>query len=370
MLDGRPWRRHCIPSTGHKIGSIGPLPTLSGFPMRVLDVPRDRATLIVLLLLLGATYALLPFSVGILSAFVLCVLTAPLYDRLRRHVSGALATTIIILLLLGLVVLPLTWLGFELTGQAQEVFHNAQTSPELESYARVKIAGTDLGTRIGEASGVLISWSSGKALDLATGLAGGMLQFAIACLCLGFLLPGRKTLWLRVRPIIPFNTEHSEELLTHFKGVTLATVIGMSLVAGLQGAIIGLLFYFVGLPNALFWGVAAAITSVIPVVGSTAVWLPATLFLFFRHQPIAAIIMAVGSGGVAGNITGFVSPLVFRRYAQLHPLVTLLGVLCGLRLFGLLGLILGPLLLSYAIRVSQMYAEEYSSPPAELVAQG
>ncbi|HEY5087152.1 MAG TPA: AI-2E family transporter, partial [Gemmatimonadaceae bacterium] len=106
-------------------------------------------------------------------------------------------------------------------------------------------------------------------------------------------------------------------------------------------------------------GVAAAITSVIPVIGSTAVWLPATLFLFFRHQPIAAIVMAVGSGGVAGNITSFVSPLVFRRYAQLHPLVTLLGVLCGLHLFGLLGLILGPLLLSYAIRVSEMYGQEY-----------
>jgi len=327
--------------------------------MRVLDIPRDRATLVVLMLIGGAIYALLPFSVGILSAFVLCVLTAPLYDRLKRYMSGALATTVIIVLMLGLVVLPLTWLGLALTGQAQEVFRNAQSSPELAAYARVKIAGTDLGTRVGEASGAMIAWTSGKALDLATGLASGLLQFAIACLCLAFLLPGRGDLWERVKPLIPFSTEHSDELLTHFKGVTLATVIGMSLVAGLQGAIIGALFYFVGLPNALFWGVAAAITSVIPVIGSTAVWLPATLFLFFRHQPIAAIVMAVGSGGVAGNITSFVSPLVFRRYAQLHPLVTLLGVLCGLHLFGLLGLILGPLLLSYAIRVSEMYGQEY-----------
>lgn len=328
--------------------------------MRVLDIPRDRATLMVLLLIAGATYALLPFSVGILSAFVLCVLTAPVYDRLSRHMPGGIATTIIILLMLGLVVLPLTWLGLELTGQAQQVFHNAQTSPELAAYARVKIAGVDIGTRIGEGSGTLIGWSSGKALDLASGLAGGLLQFAIACLCLAFLLPARNDLWRRVKPLIPFSADHSDELLTHFKGVTLATVIGMSLVAGLQGAIIGALFYFVGLPNALFWGVAAAITSVIPVIGSTAIWLPATLFLFFRHQPIAAIIMAVGSGGVAGNITSFVSPLVFKRYAQLHPLITLLGVLCGLHLFGLLGLILGPLLLSYSIRVSQMYGQEYA----------
>jgi predicted PurR-regulated permease PerM len=332
--------------------------------MRVLDVPRDRATLVVLILIAGATYALLPFSVGILSAFVLCVLTEPLYDRLKRYMSGALATTIIILLMLGLVVLPLTWLGLELTGQAQQVFLNAQHSPELAAYARVKISGVDIGTRIAEGSGALIAWSSGKAFDLASGLVGGLLQFAIACLCLAFLLPGRKDLWHRVKPIIPFSSDHSDELLTHFKGVTLATVIGMSLVAGLQGAIIGALFYFVGLPNALFWGVAAAITSVIPVIGSTAVWLPATLFLFFRHEPISAIVMAVGSGGVAGNITSFVSPLVFRRYAQLHPLITLLGVLCGLHLFGLLGLILGPLLLSYAIRVSQMYAQEYGTASA------
>ncbi|MGI8508140.1 MAG: AI-2E family transporter [Gemmatimonadaceae bacterium] len=328
--------------------------------MRVLDIPRDRATLIVLMLIAGAAYALLPFSVGILSAFVLCVLTGPLYDRLKRYMPGGLATTIVILMLLGLVVLPLIWLGLELTGQAQEVFRNAQTSPELAAYARVKIAGVDLGTRVAEGSGALIAWSSGMALDLARGLAGALLQFAIACLCLAFLLPGRGDFWRRVKPLIPFSAEHSDELLTHFKGVTLATVIGMSMVAGLQGAIIGALFYFVGLPNTLFWGVAAAITSVIPVIGSTAVWLPATLFLFFRHQPIAAIVMAIGSGGIAGNITGFVSPLVFRRYAQLPTLITLLGVLSGLRLFGLLGLILGPLLLSYAVRVSQMYAQEYA----------
>lgn len=367
MLDVRDDLPHCTLSHRPARGVVASLPASNIAvtqrpPMRVLDVPRDRATLIVLLLIAGAIYALLPFSVGILSAFVLCVLTAPLYDRLKRYMSGALATTIIIVLMLGLVVLPLTWLGLALTGQAQEVFHNAQTSPELAAYARVKIAGTDLGTRFGEASGAMIAWTSGKALDLATGLAGGLLQFAIACLCLAFLLPVRKTLWNRVKPLIPFSAVHSDELLTHFKGVTLATVIGMSLVAGLQGAIIGLLFYFVGLPNALFWGVAAAITSVIPVIGSTAIWLPAMLFLFFRHQPIAAIVMAVGSGGVAGNITSFVSPLVFKRYAQLHPLITLLGVLCGLHLFGLLGLILGPLLLSYAIRVSQMYGQEYAIP--------
>lgn len=332
--------------------------------MRVLDIPRDRATIVVLLLLAAAGYALLPFSVGILSAFVLCVLTAPTYDRLKRHMPGGLATTIIIVLMLCLVVLPLTWLGLELAGQAQEVFHNAQHSPELASYARVNVAGVDLGTRIAQGSGALIGWTSSKALGLASGLAGGVLQFAIACLCLAFLLPARDDLWLRMRPLIPFSPAHADELLVHFKGVTLATVIGMSLVAGLQGAIIGMLFYFVGLPNALFWGVAAAISSVIPVIGSTAVWLPATLFLFFRHQPIAAVVMAIGSGGVAGNITSFVSPLVFRRYAQLHPLVTLLGVLCGLHLFGLLGLILGPLLLSYAIRVSQMYGQEYALTPS------
>ena len=335
--------------------------------MRILDVPRDRATLIVLVLLGGAAYALLPFAVGILSALVLCVLTAPVYDRLRRHMAGGFATTIIILLMLGLVILPLTWLVIALTEQAQEVFHNAQASAQLAAYARLKVAGVDLGTRATEASGAAFKWGSGMALELASGLASGVLQFAIACLCLAFLLPGRHALWERVKPIIPFSSEHNDELLAHFKGVTLATVIGMSLVAGLQGAIIGMLFYFVGLPNALFWGVAAAIASVIPVIGSTAVWLPATLFLFARHQPVAAIVMALGSGGIAGNITSFVSPLVFKRYAQLHPLLTLLGVLSGLHLFGLLGLILGPLLLSYAIRVYQIYGQEYGSRPAAQV---
>jgi predicted PurR-regulated permease PerM len=135
--------------------------------VRILDVRRDRATLIVLVLLAGAIYALLPFAVGILSALVLCLLTASLYDRLKRHMPGGLATTIIILLMLGLVILPMTWLVMVLTGQAQEVFQNAQRSPELAAYARLKVAGVDLGTRATQASGAALKWGSGKALELA-----------------------------------------------------------------------------------------------------------------------------------------------------------------------------------------------------------
>jgi predicted PurR-regulated permease PerM len=115
------------------------------------------------------------------------------------------------------------------------------------------------------------------------------------------------------------------------------------------------------------------IFAVLPIVGSGLVWGPGALSLFLADRPTAAIVLIVLGIVVVGNIENLIRPIVFRRYSQIHPMVTLVGAIAGVSYFGLLGLLIGPLALSYFFEVIRMYRVEYlgdyhpliTSPSAE-----
>jgi predicted PurR-regulated permease PerM len=122
----------------------------------------------------------------------------------------------------------------------------------------------------------------------------------------------------------------------------------------------------VGLPNALFWGVVTVIVSILPVVGSGLIWGPGALILALGGRWGPAIGLAAWGVFVVGNIDNVIRPMVFRRWARIHPFVTVIGAFAGLRYFGLLGLLIGPLAISYFFELIRMYREEYLiAPPAQ-----
>ena len=108
----------------------------------------------------------------------------------------------------------------------------------------------------------------------------------------------------------------------------------------------------------LFWGVVTTVFSILPVVGSGLVWVPAAISLAIDGNTAGAIGLAV-AGLLAGQVHTLIGPMVTRRYAQVHPMITLVGAIAGVSYFGLLGLLLGPLALSYFFELIRMYREEY-----------
>lgn len=101
------------------------------------------------------------------------------------------------------------------------------------------------------------------------------------------------------------------------------------------------------------------VLAILPVVGSGLVWGPAAIILLLDHRYAAAIGLALWGVVVVGNVDFVIRPMVFRRWANIHPLITLVGALAGLPYFGLLGLLIGPLALSYFFELLKMYREEY-----------
>jgi predicted PurR-regulated permease PerM len=129
--------------------------------------------------------------------------------------------------------------------------------------------------------------------------------------------------------------------------------------------LLGVAFWILGLPNALFWSVVTAALAILPVVGSGLVWGPAAIVLIIQGRPLAGILLIIWGAVVVGSADNFIRPLIYRRWAQVHPLITLIGAIAGVSHFGLLGLLIGPLALSYFFELGRMYREEYLEPEAD-----
>ena len=120
-----------------------------------------------------------------------------------------------------------------------------------------------------------------------------------------------------------------------------------------------------GLSNAVFWGVLTVILAILPVVGSGLVWGPGVAALALEGRYGFAIALALWGALAVGNVDNVIRPVVFRRWARIHPFVTVIGAFAGIRYFGLLGLLIGPLAISYFFELIRMYRVEYLTEEEE-----
>lgn len=326
--------------------------------MALLDT-HQRAALLVWLLGVAIAIAMTPYATGLLGIPVLYALFAPAHDWLARRVSPKVAAGLVVALVLFLIVVPGVSFAGLVVSQAQQIGAGVVQSPLLGTLKQLKPGGIDLGARVADLGTMIVSWIGSSAFGLlgtATRLA---LNLLISLFGLYYVMLRPAETWDAIRPYIPFSSRNAEKLRQRFRDVTHSTVVGTGVTAVLHGTLVGLAFWVVGLSNAVFWGVVTSAVSILPVLGSGMVWGPGALVLVLDHRPTAAILLALWGVVVVGNVDYVIRPMVFRRWAHIHPLVTLLGALGGVPYFGLLGLLIGPLALSYFFELIKMYREEY-----------
>ena len=338
--------------------------------MAFLDTKRDQAAFVVFVLGLALAYALWPFSTGLLGAPVLYIVFAPVYRWLTRWMKPVAAAGVVVLLGVILVLGPgLSFLGV-VANEAQDMASGVIRSPLLSRLRELSIGPYDVGAQIETLGSRLVAWIGSSAVGLigtATRLA---IQLTITFFGLFYLLLAPHSAWKQVQPFIPFSRRNAEILRDRFRDVTLSTLIGTGLTASVQGLLVGLAFWVTGIPNALFWGVVTVVLAVLPVVGSGLVWGPGVLHLALEGRYGMAIGLALWGVVVVGNIDNVIRPMVFRRWAKIHPFITVIGAFAGIQYFGLLGLLVGPLAISYFFELIRMYREEYlreDSAVAEII---
>jgi predicted PurR-regulated permease PerM len=330
--------------------------------MALLQTRRERAGLIILALGVAIMLALTPFISGLLGAAVLYVLCIGTYRRLERRTNAGIASVVTLAAAVLLIALPLIWILGLVIDRAPEVVRSAQGSPLIARLAELRIGRYDVGAEIARAGGTALQWISGQVLSFMGGAAFASINLVIAFFGLYYMLHGGEQVWGRFSDYIPFSRQTAEELREHFYRVTRATLLGTALTAAAQGGIIGLGFLLVGLPDALFWGTMTAFASILPVLGSGLVWIPAVLVLVAQGRYGAAVVLGVLSWVVASNIDNLIRPLVYRKVSNIHPMITLVGAFAGIKYFGLPGLLLGPLAIAYFFELLRFYKQEYGPP--------
>jgi len=329
--------------------------------MPFIDTNHQRAALLLLVLGLALVIALSPYATGLLGIPVLYVVFAPAHQWLCRRVQPRLAASLVVVLVLFVIVVPGVSFASLIVNQAQQIAGGVIQSPLLGRLAELHVGAVDVGSQLAELGSKVVSFIGSSAFGLigtATRLA---LNLTISLFGLFYLLLRPAETWSAVQPYIPFSARNTEKLRARFRDVTASTVIGTGLTAAIQGTLVGVGFSVTGLSNALFWGVVTTVFAILPVVGSGLVWGPGAITLALDHRWGAGIGLALWGLIVVGNVDFVIRPMVFRRWAHIHPLVTLIGALAGVGYFGILGLLIGPLGLSYFFELIKMYREEYLS---------
>ena len=330
--------------------------------MAIFDTKHQRAAWLVAVLGVIILISLFPYASGILGAPVLYVAVARLHQRVLRHVKiRSLSAIIIIVMVLVGLVLPMVWLVTLLVGQAHSAASAILNSSLLQRIGTLQIGGYAVGPQLKQAGSEAVSFLAGSAFTLIGTAARLTINLLLTMFGLYYLLMDPPAAWRFLRPFIPFSDANVTLLGDRFTAVTNATIIGTGVSALIQGTLMWLAFLVFGLPNGVFWGAVVVMFSLLPVVGSGLVWVPAALVLFSSGRVGAAVGMVIW-GIIMGVVVDYlIRPYVSNRYAQIHPLITLAGAIAGVSYLGIIGLLIGPLALSYFFELLNMYEKEYLS---------
>lgn len=194
-------------------------------------------------------------------------------------------------------------------------------------------------------SGALAS----RTLGLVGGAIGAIVQSFFVIVTMYYLFRDGDQILDGGRRFLPLEDSQTEAIFARTREVISASVYGVITVATVQGTLGGLAFWFLGLPSALLWGVLMTLLSMIPMAGSWLVWIPAVAYLAATGHWVKAISLALWGALVVGTIDNFLRPRLVGQRAHLHELLVFFSVIGGLKLFGFLGIVLGPVVLAIAI---------------------
>lgn len=196
-----------------------------------------------------------------------------------------------------------------------------------------------------------------RTLGFVGGLAGAVVQIFFVIFAMFYLFRDGEAIRQGLRDALPLERIQSNEIFLRTRDVISASVYGVIVIATIQGALGGVAFWMLGLPSPLLWGVVMLMFSMIPMAGAFIVWVPAAIFLAVSGSWIKAIILTVWGLLVIGTVDNFLRPKLVGEKTRLHELLIFFSVLGGLQVFGVLGLVLGPVIVAVTLALLDVFRQ-------------
>jgi predicted PurR-regulated permease PerM len=341
--------------------------------MRDDDFPSRRATSTVILtfgVLLGLYLCFLftiPFLAAIVWSFTLAVLFAPLDARIAmavrsRGVSAATTVTIVACIVVVPSILVVGTLLNE-AAQSGELVKSLldakgwqraiEGRPWLAPALRLFTDRFDVPDLIRTSTSWLAGWSG----TFVQGSFSGMISLLLTFYFLFYLLRDREKIVAALRHALPLSSSEFSRIADGAVNTIIATVLGMAVVAALQGVLGGAMFWWLGLPAALFWGVLMGLLAVVPFLGAFVIWAPTAAFLALQGDLASAALLAAWGAIVVGLVDNVVYPTLVGNRLMLHTIPLFIAVAGGLIVLGAPGVVLGPIIVSVSLALMQIWRD-------------
>jgi predicted PurR-regulated permease PerM len=326
----------------------------------------------VLFLVAGALFLVTIFSTlsPLLLGAILAAVTQPLHRRLRLRLHGRnLSAAAMTLLLLLAVLLPLGGLVWALVERLSEALARLASMGWLQgtwqkAIATYPVLGRLVPTNLGAQLAAAIRFLAGSLPELLAGIANRVVALFLTVIATFYFLRDAEWVFQRVERALPLEPRHTRAVADEFKRVGRAVILGTVGTALLQGTAAGVAYWAVGLHEPLLLGALTAIAALVPVVGTSLVLVPATLYLLATGEILRAILLLGAGLFVVGVVDNLVRPLLGRHGLEVHPLLSFLAIFGGLATFGISGLYLGPLFVALFLAVVRIYESELASTAA------
>lgn len=327
------------------------------------DYRRVASLLIIIALGVFLAYALSSFLTAVLSAIIFYVLMKPLMKFIVLKKRWNKTWSVILLLLLSLVLfLGPCWtlygllaskINYALTHSTQLLDGLKQMDEYIFQLTGIRVLSDDMLKNLRQIAADIIPQILGATANMLATI--GMMYFILYYMLINF---GKSEKMLG--ELLPVEEEKAVRFSEELEAAVFSNVLGAPVLAILQGLCAGLGFWIFGLEEPWFWGAISGFMSFIPLVGTATVWIPAGIYQLVNGENWQGIGILIFGAVIITNIDNVFRFTLQKKFADVHPLVTVLGVIVGLNYFGITGIVFGPLLISYFLLMIKMYREEYN----------
>lgn len=326
---------------------------------------KISTTIILAVLIILSFFLLRPLLMAIIVGILLAFIFTPIYNKLYKYLkSKDVSASLVCLLLILLIVVPLWYLAPIMIQQSIKFYLASQQIDFVTPFQKIFPSLFQSETFSNEIGSALRSFATKTTNSMMNSLSNIILNFPTLFLQLlvtfftfYFVLRDKDELIAYIQSLIPFSKEVEKKLFKSSRDITLSVLYGQIVIGIIQGLVAGLGFYLFKVPNALLLTALAALAGIFPIIGTSIVWIPVTIYLILAGNNLGAFGVAI-FGIISSVIENFIKPVWVSRRTQMNSSVILIGMIGGLFMFGIMGVILGPLILAYLLIVLEIYRDK------------
>lgn len=321
------------------------------------DKQRNNIVLVVIVLLACVIiYSLRELFNAFLGSIILYTIFKPLYFYLTKKIGKITSAVVVIISSFVIIIIPFFTLSYmvvnRLTKLQDDNFRLKAFISRVDDFVGTKFNQPNLIEKYVDKFSQLVQ---DLFPSLLTGALGVFLTITVMYFILYFMLVQSENFEKNLLRYAPLKKDHALQFAEELRNTTYSNVLGQGVIALVQGLLVVLCFFIVGINDAVFWGTIAFFLSFMPVIGAPLITGPAALVLFLNGHNLQGLFVTLFTLIILVNIDNVIRFVINKKLADTHPIITVIGVIIGLPLFGFVGLVFGPLLLLWFIHLIKIY---------------